>query len=201
MLTGNEDSRERSYKSTGKPLPEQRNYADLGNTVKEKLSIVKMLVLDVDGTLTDGSMYYSPEGEQLKRFFVRDGMGIVLLQRAGIETAILTTENTRIVAKRAEKLGIRHLVMGSRNKKRSMIELSESAGISFANMAYMGDDVNDEFGIRQAGVSACPSDATELIRSMVDIISNYPGGRGAVREFAEFILRAQDKSLSLPEEW
>jgi len=169
--------------------------------MKEKLLKVRMLVMDVDGTLTDGAMYYSANGEELKRFNTRDGMGISLLNRAGIQTAILTTENTQIVKARAAKLKIDNVVLGSRNKRKSLEELIQSTGFKKEEIAYIGDDVNDEPAIKLAGVSGCPSDAVEHIKGLVDFISKYPGGNGAVREFAELILKAQSHPITLPEQW
>lgn len=169
--------------------------------IKEKLLKVKLLVMDVDGTLTDGAMYYSANGEELKRFNTRDGMGISLLHRAGIQTAILTTENTQIVQARAAKLKIDNVILGSRNKRISLEELLKTLGFKTEEVAYIGDDVNDEPAIKMSGVSACPADAVEHIKGLVDFISQYPGGNGAVREFAELILKAQDQPVTLPEQW
>lgn len=167
----------------------------------EKLRNVTLFIMDVDGTLTDGSLYYSPEGHTFKRFHVRDGMGIVLLHRAGIRTAIITSENNAIVTTRAEKLGINHVITGSRNKLRSLQDLTASLHCSVKECSFIGDDVNDEAPVRLCGVSACPSDATPHIRSMVDYVCQARGGEGAVREFAELVLQAQGKMITLPDEW
>jgi YrbI family 3-deoxy-D-manno-octulosonate 8-phosphate phosphatase len=171
------------------------------NDVKEKLLKVKMLVMDVDGTLTDGAMYYSANGEELKRFNTRDGMGISLLHRAGIQTAILTTENTKIVEARAAKLKIDNVILGSRNKRLSLEVLLETTGFKSEEIAYIGDDVNDEPAIKMSGISACPGDAVEHIKGLVDYICKNPGGNGAVREFAELILKTQNQAVTLPEQW
>lgn len=169
--------------------------------LNEKLSKVKILVMDVDGTLTDSAMYYSPEGDMLKRFSTRDGMGITLLHKNGIKTAIITSENSPIVSARAKKLQIEHVFLGCRNKTEAFKELGESLGITCDEMAYMGDDVNDYHVLQLAGTSACPSDATTAIRDICDYICTTKGGNGAVREFCELILKAQNKPIILNENW
>lgn len=174
---------------------------DKNLSLDEKLRQVEVLVMDVDGTLTDGAMYFGAEGEVMKRFSTRDGMGITLLHRAGIRTAIITSENTPIVVARAAKLKIDHVILGSRNKKHSLIELAGKLGTNFVRMAYIGDDINDADPMKMCGVSACPSDATASIAAIAHFKSSYTGGNGAVREFAEAILVAQEKPIVLPEEW
>lgn len=169
--------------------------------LKEKLRRVEAVIMDVDGTMTDGAMYFGPNGEVMKRFSVRDGMGITLLQRAGIRTAIVTSENSPIVISRAAKLKIERVVLGSRNKKRAVIELAEQLGTILENIAYIGDDVNDADPMRLCGVSACPANAATAILDTADFICTSEGGNGAVREFAEAILIAQDRPVTLPESW
>lgn len=169
--------------------------------LKQKLKKIRIFVMDVDGTMTDGSMYYSQNGEELKRFFVRDGMGIILLQKAGIKTALLTSEDSDIAKKRGEKLKIDSIITGSKNKTRELKQLVEDFNLEMENVAYMGDDVNDLHAMKLAGFSACPSDAVESVKSISDYASVYPGGRGAVREICELILKAQDKSVIVFENW
>lgn len=158
-----------------------------------------MLVMDVDGTLTDAGMYYTAEGEVMKRFSTRDGMGVTLLHRAGIRTAILTTENSPIVLARAKKLQIDNVVLGSRNKKDAILGLSAQLEIPLENIAYIGDDINDANPMKMCGASACPADAVETIRSLAGYICHTRGGYGAVREFAELILTAQGRPIVLPD--
>ncbi len=167
----------------------------------EKLKEIKILVMDVDGTLTDGAMYYSANGEELKRFSTRDGMGITLLSRGNIETAIITSENSAIVSSRADKLKIAHVYLGSRDKTKTIKELAEKLNLSLQNIAYIGDDINDEHVMKICGFSACPSDAVEIIRKTASYICKAKGGNGAVREFSEIILKAQGKPVSLKENW
>lgn len=160
---------------------------------------MRLLVTDVDGTLTDSGMYYTAEGEVMKKFSTRDGMGITLLQRAGIPTAIMTTEDSPIVLARAKKLRIEHVIIGARNKKAALLELSEKVGIPLDEIAYIGDDINDANPIQMCGVSACPADAVETIASLAGYRCKARGGEGAVREFAEYILQAQGKPIVLPD--
>ena len=167
----------------------------------EKAKRIKLVVMDIDGTLTDGTVYYSAKGEDLKRFSIRDGMGIELLKLAGIEIAIMTSENSNIVRARASKLNIRNLILGSKNKKKSLTELSEHLSIGLDGIAYIGDDVNDIPALEIAGLSACPSDAVKKVRNKCDYVCSKKGGNGAVRELAELILINQNKSITLPDDW
>jgi YrbI family 3-deoxy-D-manno-octulosonate 8-phosphate phosphatase len=157
--------------------------------------------MDVDGTLTNGRVYYSANGEELKKFSIRDGMGIELLKLADIDLAIITSENSNIVKARASKLNIKNLILGSRNKKKSLIELIDSLSLTLEETAYIGDDVNDLPALEIAGFSACPLDATDTVKDKCDFISTKQGGKGAIREFAELIILYQNKSITLPENW
>lgn len=167
----------------------------------EGLKEIRLLVMDVDGTLTDGAMYYGPDGEVMKRFMTRDGMGITLLHKAGILTAIITSEDTPIVRARAQKLKIEHVRMGVHDKSTALRSLASDLAIPLEHIAYIGDDVNDLHVMKICGVSACPSDAVEAIRNTAHINCTSLGGNGAVREFAEAILRAQNKPITLEEQW
>ena len=170
-------------------------------TVEERAKRVRLFIMDIDGTLTDGAMYYSANGEELKRFSTRDGMGVTLLQRAGIECAIVTSEHSQIAAKRAEKLKITQVILGSHDKTASVTELSEYLSIPVEAIAYIGDDVNDGPVMRLCGFTGCPSDAVEAIKDRSHYVCSQRGGNGAVREFAEFILKAQGHAVTLPENW
>jgi YrbI family 3-deoxy-D-manno-octulosonate 8-phosphate phosphatase len=160
-----------------------------------------MLVMDVDGTLTDGAMYFSPEGEALKRFSTRDGMGVTLLRRAGIDCAIITSENSEIARRRAEKLRIEHLILHSHDKTTDLLALMAQLQVPMEAVAYIGDDVNDGPVMRHCGLTACPSDAVEAIKDRVHYVCTAAGGNGAVRELAEMILTAQGHPITLPEGW
>ncbi len=167
----------------------------------EKLKKIKILAMDVDGTLTNGKVFYSKNGEELKIFSIRDGMGIELLRKAGIEPMIITSESSEIVTARARKLKIEYILLGSRNKKKDLEDFVNQKGIELENIAYIGDDINDIQAMKISGVSACPKDSNEFVLEIVNYICNSDGGNGAVREFIELILKAQNKSLTLPENW
>lgn len=173
----------------------------MDKNVTEKSTLIKLFVMDVDGTLTNGKVFYSANGEELKIFSIRDGMGIELLKLAGIDLAIITSENSNIVKARASKLNIKNLILGSRNKKKSLLELADSLELNLESIAYIGDDVNDIPALEIAGLSACPSDATDEVKKICDFVSVKQGGNGAVRDFAELILINQNKSITLPENW
>lgn len=169
--------------------------------LNKKLEKIKILVMDVDGTLTDGKVFYSGKGEEMKKFSLRDGMGIELLRKGGIESAILTSENSPIVQARAEKLKIEYVLLGSRNKKKHLENLAKNLSLNMDEVAYIGDDINDIFAIRSSGASACPADAAEEVKKEVDYVCKTNAGDGAVREFCEMILINQNKSIVLTENW
>lgn len=169
--------------------------------LNNNLAKIKALVMDVDGTLTDAAMFYSRNGEELKRFSTRDGMGIKLLRNGGIKTAIATSENSEISRQRGIKLKIDEIVLGTRDKSTTVKELAEKFSLELEQIAYIGDDVNDASVMKIVGVSACPSDSSETILKIADYVCSNKGGCGAVREFAEKILISQNKSIVLSENW
>ena len=146
------------------------------------LKKIRLVVLDVDGTLTDGGIYYDSNGNEIKRFDVKDGLGIKVAMEAGLKFAILTGRQSPMVRRRAEELGIQYLIEGVQKKAPALMELSEKTGISLSEMAYIGDDWNDLQAMTLTGFKACPSDAAEEIKAVADYISIRPGGYGAVRE-------------------
>jgi 3-deoxy-D-manno-octulosonate 8-phosphate phosphatase (KDO 8-P phosphatase) len=153
---------------------------------------IRLLVTDVDGVLTDGGVYYSADGEMMKRFSVRDGMGVQRLRDiCGIDTAILTGENSLPVARRAEKLGIRELHLSVGDKKSRLLDIALRQRLDAHEIAYIGDDVNDREAMRLAGLCACPSDAMPEILSIVHFHCTRRGGDGAFREFAEWIISSR----------
>lgn len=168
---------------------------------KERLKHIKLVVLDVDGTMTDGGMYYTAEGEVMKRFHVHDGMGINLLHRAGIKVAILTADKSALINARAKKLNIEYVILGCKAKKSALEELSSKLALSLEQIAYIGDDINDEGAMRISGISVCPANALPVIRSLADYTCSLPGGHGAIREFSEMVLEAQNLPNTLPEDW
>jgi 3-deoxy-D-manno-octulosonate 8-phosphate phosphatase (KDO 8-P phosphatase) len=161
------------------------------NAARKLLSQIRLFATDVDGVLTDAGMYYSETGDEWKKFNTRDGMGIKLLQRAGIITAIVTQERTKLVARRAEKLAIPELHQGVMDKLSVIREMVARHGFSLKEVAYIGDDVNDLEALKAVGFSASPADGLPDILAAVDYVCRKKGGEGAVREIIEMILEAQ----------
>lgn len=161
------------------------------NAAAKPKAQIKLFITDVDGTLTDGGMYYSENGDELKKFNTRDGMGLQLLRKAGIKTAIITSENTMIVENRAKKLKVDFLVQGKRDGGKLSVakELCEKLGVTMNEVAYIGDDINCIDLLTAAGVKACPADACDKVKVIPNIeVMTRRGGEGCVREFAEMIL-------------
>lgn len=159
---------------------------------KETKKPIKLFLCDVDGTLTDGGMYYSENGDELKKFNTRDGMGFQLLRETGIKTGIITSEDTNIVENRAKKLKVDFLYQGKRDggKLAAAKEMCERMGITLDEVAYIGDDVNCTELLEAVGMKACPTDACEEVKSIAGIrVMTKKGGNGCVREFIEEILK------------
>ncbi len=154
---------------------------------------VRLLLLDVDGVLTDGRLYYGDAGESMKAFDTRDGHGIVLL-REHVELGVISGR-PGLARRRLEELRFRHLIFGQRDKLEGYAQLAH-LGIPDEAVAYMGDDVNDLGLLARVGLSSCPADAHPAVRSAVRFVASSPGGRGAVRELCELILRA--RGIPLP---
>lgn len=151
---------------------------------------IKMLVMDVDGTLTDGCIYMGSDGEAMKAFNCQDGYAIAqILPRAGITPVIITGRSSRIVANRAAELKIVHLHQGVADKLPKLQELAAQLGVCREEIAYIGDDLNDLECMKFCGFTGCPGDAVPEIREIVDFVSTRNGGRGAVREFVDRICR------------
>ena len=150
---------------------------------------IKILVMDVDGTLTDGHIYVGAEGEMMKAFHVQDGYGIAhILPQLGITPVIITGRSSRIVEKRAAELKIAHLHQGIGDKLAKLQEVATELGATAEEIAYIGDDVNDLDCIRWCGCTACPADAVPEVLEKVDYVCKRDGGRGAVREFIDSVI-------------
>lgn len=158
------------------------------------LQQIRLFATDLDGVLTDGGMYYAESGDEWKKFNTRDGMGIKLLQRAGLITAIVTQERTNLVARRAEKLAIPELHQGVMDKLLCVREMAARHGLILSQVAYIGDDINDLETLKAVGFSATPADGMPQVAAVVDYICQKKGGEGAVREIIEMILKAQGPS-------
>lgn len=160
---------------------------------QEKAQQVTWLVFDIDGVFTDGSLYFSPDGDFLKAFYVQDGLGIEIARRMGLKIAILTARASEMVARRASDLKIDEVIQGSKNKGEALEILSQRTGASMSEMAYMGDDLIDLPAIIRSGISGAPKNAVREIKQNVDWISDFSGGQGAIRQWVEEILKAQGK--------
>lgn len=171
----------------------RRHSADQSRTV---LKSIRLFATDVDGVLTDAGMYYSESGDEWKKFNTRDGMGIKLLQKAGLITAIVTQERTKLVARRAEKLAIPEVHQGAMDKLSVVREMVSRYGITLEQVAYIGDDINDVETLKAVGFSAAPADGLPQVLAVVDYVCRNKGGEGAVREVIDMILVAQQRPPS-----
>jgi len=150
---------------------------------------IKMLVMDVDGTLTDGTIYVGMEGEMMKAFHVRDGYVIAhVLPQLGIVPVIITGRSSKIVERRAAELNITHLYQGVADKLSCLQKLAQELHLSPEQIAYIGDDLNDLDCIRYCGYTGCPADAAGQVCRAVDYVCKHDGGKGAVREFIESMM-------------
>lgn len=157
--------------------------------LKSKIEKIKIVLADNDGVLTDTGVYYSGNGEEFKRFSIRDGMGVERLRKyAGIETVIITGENSGAVKARAKKLRITEFYLGVKSKLEILDQIKNKNHITEENIAYIGDDVNDIDIMKAAGLTATPADGTVFIKEFTDIICKSNGGNGAFRDFAEIII-------------
>jgi 3-deoxy-D-manno-octulosonate 8-phosphate phosphatase (KDO 8-P phosphatase) len=150
---------------------------------------IKYLVLDADGVLTDSCISYTDDGREIKAFNVKDGHGIKLLMRAGIGVAIITGRLSPALEHRARDLQIEHLIQGAKDKKAALLDFAKKVQVDPAQMAYMGDDVVDLPAMSLCALSFAPSDAVAMVKDRADVVTALPGGRGAVREAVEIILK------------
>jgi 3-deoxy-D-manno-octulosonate 8-phosphate phosphatase (KDO 8-P phosphatase) len=151
--------------------------------------------------MTDGRLYFTAGGEEMKAFHSRDGVGMKMLQSAGIQLAIVTGRTARVVELRAQNLGITHLRQGIEDKRSALAELARELGLDLAQCGYMGDDVVDLAVLAACGFSASVPDGDPRVRAAVDYVSTAPAGSGAVREVSEFVLRSQDRLDAALKPW
>lgn len=161
--------------------------------VMARAARIRLLVLDVDGVLTDGRIIYTDKGEEIKHFHVRDGHGLKLAQRGGIIVALITGRSSAAVAHRAANLGIDHLFQGVRDKLAVLSRLQADLGLSWQETAVVGDDLVDLPLLRRAGLAVAVADAVPEVKEQAHWTTSLPGGRGAVREVCELLLKAQGK--------
>jgi len=159
-------------------------------TLRARASRVELIIFDVDGVLTDGSLNYGPDGEVMKRFFVRDGHGMVMARLTGLRVAILTARTSQMVEARARELRLAAVMQGQKHKAPALKTLCEQLGVKPENAAYMGDDTNDLAPMALVGLAACPADAVPEVRAASHFVSTKPGGHGAARELLELVLKA-----------
>ena len=157
--------------------------------ISKKLSSIKLLVLDVDGVLTDGQVYIDSNGNETKRFNVKDGLGIKLLQEAGIKVALISGGKSDSTIHRAKKLNIKHFYFEVENKKKVLEDLKNILGLQNSEVLYIGDDLNDLTVKEQVGLFVVPRDAIKAVKDNSNLILSKKGGNGAVREISELILK------------
>lgn len=159
--------------------------------IRENAKKIKMLVFDVDGVMTDGSVTYDENGVEYKTFNVKDGQGLVRMRHLGFVTAIITARNNGTVEHRAKNLNITELYQGQRYKLPALEELREKYNLSYDEISYMGDDLPDICCLEKVGLACCPKDAVDEVKKIAHFKSSKKGGRGAVRELCDFIIEAQ----------
>ena len=158
---------------------------------EKKKAKIKFLVLDVDGVLTDGGMYYSESGDEFKKFNTKDGLGIKKIMTVGVKVAFLSSgKNVNLITNRAKLLGVKYIYVGMDEKLKILEQWCKELNIGMDNIAYIGDDVNDLKVMEKVGVAACPADAVEKIRKSADVILLKKGGDGCAREFIERFIMA-----------
>lgn len=174
------------------------------NTNLELRSIaskIKLVAFDVDGVMTDGSLTFLEDGREIKTYNAKDGLGVVMLSRAGIITSIITARDNNTVKLRAQMIDIKELYMGQKNKICALQELMEKYNLNYDEVAYMGDDLPDLCVLKEVSLKCCPYDAVEEVKEKCNFVSSKKGGKGAVRELCDFILEAKGitfEALSKP---
>ncbi|RLU00846.1 MAG: HAD-IIIA family hydrolase [Ketobacter sp.] len=156
-----------------------------------KAQPIKLVAFDIDGIMTDGRLYFTSLGDEIKAFNVKDGLGLNLLRKSGVEVAIITGRTSELVNRRARDLKIDKLIQGREDKKIALLELMEQENLTAEQIAYMGDDLPDLPAIRHAGLGVTVADALPIVKQHADLITEANGGDGAVREFCDWLLEAQ----------
>ncbi|WKE66052.1 3-deoxy-manno-octulosonate-8-phosphatase KdsC [Gallaecimonas kandeliae] len=170
-------------------------YGPMAPDLWQRFQQVRLLVCDVDGVFSDGRIYLGNDGEELKAFHTRDGFGVKALRAAGIEVAVITGRQSRIVADRFQALGVPHVYQGQHDKACAFGELLDSLKLHGNQVAYIGDDIPDLGLIEAAGLGLAVADAHPLVRQAADYVTSLPGGFGAVREVCDLLLESQGHSL------
>ena len=160
----------------------------MNKNLLEKCKKIKLVISDVDGVLTDGGMYYSEKGEELKKFNTKDGMAVELLQKNEIPVILMTKEKSKIVLQRAKKIQIKKSYIGITNKEEKLVEICKKFKVGLKNIAYIGDDINDLEIMKKVGFSASPNNAINQVKRKSHYICKLNGGEGVLREVTELIL-------------
>jgi 3-deoxy-D-manno-octulosonate 8-phosphate phosphatase (KDO 8-P phosphatase) len=161
------------------------------HVLKEKASKLKLLILDIDGVLTDGRLFFDNEGNEYKCFHARDGHGIKLLRQTGVEVAVISGRKSQSVAIRMKMLGVEYVYQGYENKRGAFAEILEKTGVAPEHSAFIGDDVLDLPVMSRVGLSIAVNDANFAVKERADWCTSLPGGQGAVREVCDLIMQAQ----------
>jgi YrbI family 3-deoxy-D-manno-octulosonate 8-phosphate phosphatase len=164
------------------------------NNLLSKCKKIRVVLADVDGVLTDGGMYYTKDGDHMKKFHVRDGMGVNMLRRNNIPTIIITKEENMIIQQWASRMNIAKLYQGIIQKESLVDEICQMYGVNSSQLAYIGDDVNDIALLKKVGLSATPSDGISLVRKICDYVCTCSAGNAAFRELADLILESQKRN-------
>lgn len=167
-------------------------------TYRSRLKNIKLLLVDVDGVMTDGGIYFSEAGEEFKKFNTQDGYGIVKLQASGVRIGIITGRVSKLVQRRAEELGIMEVHQNLENKLQAYESIKSKHQLADREIAYLGDDEPDMPVLRKVGFSAAPADAVESVRKAVDFVCKRRGGEGAVREMIDLILESRKNGRGVP---
>ena len=163
----------------------------MSQDVLERARQIRLVVFDVDGVMTDGSLYLCDDGQEYKAFNTQDGLGMKLLKASGVETAIITGRTSNVVVKRAESTGVAHFFQGVEDKLVAFEQLASSLGLEHAQCAFMGDDVVDLPPMRRCGLAVTVPAAPAMVKAHAHYVTTREGGRGAVRELVELVMQAQ----------
>jgi 3-deoxy-D-manno-octulosonate 8-phosphate phosphatase (KDO 8-P phosphatase) len=164
------------------------------DAVTQRARAVRLAIFDVDGVMTDGRLYFGPQGEAFKAFDIHDGHGLKMLEHSGVRTAIISGRASEAVAKRAAELSIAHVVQGAADKVRSFDELIAALGVEASACSFMGDDLPDLPVMQRCGFAVAVANACDAVKAAAHHVTKASGGRGAVREFCELVLRAQGRA-------
>ncbi len=168
------------------------NCTNLMMQITEKLKQIRLVIFDVDGVLTDGSLIMGDDGQEYKAFNAKDGHGMRMLQDSGIEIGIISARNSLVVANRMRDLGIKHVYQGQRDKLKALAEIKKKLNLESGQIAYVGDDLLDLCIMREVGLAIAVQDATKAVAEQSDWQTSAPGGKGAAREVCEMIMQAQN---------